>query len=120
MSLDTSYADSPLEMCALFARHFSIVFAEPVVSPNLLRPDMSYTPENVVCVDSVAVDVELVACTLHKLKPSLTPGPDGLPGVTLKNCADVLAPPLAMLFVMSLSSGVFPDIWKSVWLVPIF
>lgn len=47
-------------------------------------------------------------------------GPDGIPSYMLKNHAEQFAPPLCILFNMSLSTGIFPTRWKSSKVTPIF
>ena len=46
-------------------------------------------------------------------------GPDGIPAIVLKTCAEELAPLLQNLFQLSLEKGIFPDNWKSALIQPI-
>ena len=39
-------------------------------------------------------------------------GPDFIPPLFLKHCADSLSAPLCLIFNKSLSSGIFPSRWK--------
>jgi Reverse transcriptase (RNA-dependent DNA polymerase) len=48
------------------------------------------------------------------------PGPDGIPPRILKECLKGLEKPLTMLFNLSLKSGIFPENWKTSYIVPIF
>ena len=54
------------------------------------------------------------------LKSSCNPGPDGVPSIVLKNCKFSLCLPLFILFQTSLSEGVFPQLWKNSYVIPIF
>jgi hypothetical protein len=47
-------------------------------------------------------------------------GPDGIPPLTLKNCASAFARPRSLLFNRSLSTCVFLDRWKLSYMTPIF
>lgn len=47
-------------------------------------------------------------------------GPDGVPSSFLKKLGYELALPLSILFNESLSSGIFPAVWKSSHIIPIF
>ena len=47
-------------------------------------------------------------------------GPDGIPSIILKNCANLLVEPLTFIFNLSLRIGVFPDIWKMSFVRPVF
>jgi hypothetical protein len=48
------------------------------------------------------------------------PGPDGILPSTLKESVSVFKVPLALLFNLSLSTGIFPAVWKESFVVPIF
>jgi hypothetical protein len=47
------------------------------------------------------------------------PGPDGIDSLILKNIVLVVKKPLAVLFNLSLLSGVFPCVWKESYVVPL-
>jgi hypothetical protein len=49
-----------------------------------------------------------------------TYGPDGLPPIILSKRCYALASPLYALFNMSLTQRIFPDLWKSSLVLPIF
>ena len=48
------------------------------------------------------------------------PGPDGIPSIFLRQCAFSLSRPLWLLFNESLSTGIFPNVWKCSYVVPIY
>ena len=54
------------------------------------------------------------------MKESLSPGPDGIAAVFVRNLWSVLASPLMVLFNASLSEGVFPAEWKRTYITPVF
>ncbi|XP_063900865.1 uncharacterized protein LOC135120487 [Zophobas morio] len=49
---------------------------------------------------------------MHQLKPKYTAGPDQIPALIIRECADSLARPLKVLFNLCLESASFPDMWK--------
>ena len=49
---------------------------------------------------------------LQDLNPGKTPGLDGWHPLFLKNVADLIAEPLAILFQKSLNAGVLPEDWR--------
>ena len=49
-----------------------------------------------------------------------TPGPDGVPPILLKNLAFELTEPLTTLFSVSLTTGIFPSIWKLAHVIPTY
>ena len=57
---------------------------------------------------------------LHRLQPDKSPRPDDMHPMLLKECADVLAKPLSLIFQQSYESGHLPADWKSANVVPIF
>ena len=57
---------------------------------------------------------------LTQLKISKVTGPDGVGNFILKLAAPILANPLCNLFKVSLSRGIFPDIWKRAHVLPVF
>ncbi len=56
---------------------------------------------------------------LKKVKPNKAPGPDGITGHVLKNCAPSLNTPLSILFNASYVQGTLPVEWKTANVVPI-
>ncbi|MPC39518.1 hypothetical protein E2C01_033055 [Portunus trituberculatus] len=56
---------------------------------------------------------------LSDLNPWKAYGPDGVPSIILKNCASVLAPCLAKLFQLCLSTSTFPSCWKFAYMQPV-
>ena len=57
---------------------------------------------------------------LNKINANKSPGPDGIHGKILKNCAISLAYPLSQLYNLSFKTGIIPDQWKSANIVPVF
>ncbi|CAA9995509.1 unnamed protein product, partial [Nesidiocoris tenuis] len=47
-------------------------------------------------------------------------GPDGVPPVLLRSCADSLSLPLTILFNRSIKEGTFPSVWKESFITPMF
>jgi hypothetical protein len=64
--------------------------------------------------------VDEVQSVLLGLDISKGAGPDRIPPLILKNCASAFAHPLSLLFNRSLSTCVFPEIWKLSYVTPIF
>ena len=56
---------------------------------------------------------------LLKVKPCKAHGPDEIPNRILRDFAFELAGPICTIFNKSLSSGVFPSIWKAAYLSPV-
>ena len=65
-------------------------------------------------------DVQTVRTRLQELKPDKSAGPDGVHPRVLKECADVMAEPLAAIFRRSHREGRAPKFFKQANVVPIF
>lgn len=63
--------------------------------------------------------VDEVETALKKMKPKNTMGPDKIPAFLIHDCATVLAPPLTILYNLSLKTCVFPEVLKKSRIVPI-
>lgn len=57
---------------------------------------------------------------LKGLNANKSSGPDGIPPMVLKNCSSSLSQPLARLFHLSYSSGIYPTNWKLTNVQPVF
>ena len=57
---------------------------------------------------------------LKNIYVNKAPGPDGIAGITLKNCALNLAYPLSILYNISFSRGQLPSDWKIANIVPVY
>ena len=74
--------------------------------------------------DSLMEDMNITYESDHKVSSALdgtsSPGPDGIHPMLLKECSDVLALPLSIIFRKSLSTGILPQLWKISRVSPIF
>nr|CAH7734274.1 unnamed protein product [Callosobruchus chinensis] len=100
----------------LFARYFASVSSNEDVNQI---PEFKYSRQ--VDVNSYTVDVKTIIDMLS-LGDKLIHGPDGIPLFFIKKCSFTLCKPLERLYEynMSLSTGVFPDLWKESYLKPIY
>ena len=105
------------EKAQVLAEFFSSVFCAdedsssvPVLNPNYRGPLLEY-PE---------FTPGVVEEKLKSLKPTSSPGPDGLHPKVLRELAVPLSVPLSALFRKSLDSGVVPSQWSVGEVVPIF
>ena len=81
-----------------------------------LRKDLSFQPS---IIRFIKFDVEEVYNELQNLNCNKACGPDLLPARLLKMTAEFIAPSLAQIFQLSLSSGKLPLDWTSANIVPI-
>ena len=116
MIMDNSPASTPLEKAELFNEFFSSVFTRPTDTPTL--PFIT-THENP-ALANLHITEASVEKVLKELDSNKAVGPDGIPTIILKECRQSLVSSITRLFNESLSSGIFPDCWKSANICPVF
>ena len=67
----------------------------------------------------VHVSADRVGSLLSSLDRSKACGSDNLSGFILRECADVLAAPLSVLFNKCLDTGMYPKRWKDATVIPV-
>ena len=113
---DNTMASSSKDKANVLNDFFSSVFT---------REDRSYIPDfptasyNVPFAD-MTITIEDVRKKLDALNPNKATGPDEIPPRLLKELADVLAGPIAIIMNKSIQEGNLPSIWKKANVVPIF
>ena len=93
-----------------FASVFTVDDGNTVIDP----------PKSKNVLQDFVFNVPTVYDILRKLKPSLSYGPDIIPNLVLKRCADELSEPLTTLFNYSFQEGVLPCKWLSARVRPLF
>lgn len=99
----------------LFAEFFASNFGPP--GANASNP-VEISPATGLS-ELFLLDDRFIAENLSKINASKGTGPDGIHPLLLKNCADTLSIPLALIFNESLILGRFPSQWKSYSVRPI-
>ena len=79
-------------------------------------PEIQHTPHSIT---PLLISNEEVFNILSNLDTNKAVGPDLVHNKLLKSCADLLAPPLTILFNRSINEGKFPKVWKTANVVPI-
>ena len=104
----------------LFNHFFSSVFTEEDHDgmPGLLEElNRNANPD---CLQNFTIDQEAVLDELTHLNTNKCGGPDGIPGILLKEGAVSIAPSLSRIYNLSLSLGILPRDWTRANVVPIF
>ena len=119
MYLGNATANDVDQICQLFSRKFSSVF----VNESLGRADVSTAVNSVPdlgrSLTHLTFDDTVISGAASKLKSSCSAGPDGIPSIFIKKCIDALCYPIGHLFNLSVTSGVFPSVWKAAYMFPI-
>jgi hypothetical protein len=82
------------------------------LGPDLVQDDPPF--------GALQFTVDEVQSVLLELDVSKGASPDGIPPLLPKNCASTFVRPLLLLFNRSLSTCVFPDMWKLSYVTTIF
>lgn len=114
---NASSAD-PKTVANFFAQFFSQSFTDHVLEPDHDYFSYIYGRAQTSLV-TINISSTSVVEKISKLKDDYSPGPDGLPAIVLKKCANYLAQPITALFQLSISQGVFPQLWKDSYIIPI-
>lgn len=104
-----------------FNDHFSAVgvkVAETVQSTSI-SPE-SYVKPSTSQFQFTSIPVSKVQTLLSKLLTNKACGIDGISAKLLKDASSVISFPLTCIFNKSLSSGIFPDSWKTAKVFPIY
>ena len=111
------WARSPAEKAELLAD----TFAAKSVLPDISANEYSAIPSTALGPDVfLPIRTKDVRRVLQKLKEDSATGPDGVATRVLKNCADGLALPLAIILRQMLACGCWPTVWREHWVVPLY
>ena len=102
----TLVSDS-LGKAKLLLKQFQSVFTpdDGTPPPNM---DDQYTQP----IQNITITTEGVVKLLKNINPAKAHGPDAIPNIVLKTCADTLAPALTIIFQTSLDTGTLPTDWR--------
>ena len=100
------------------ANCLNVCFAQKFCSPSVnVLPDAPVL--NAPGLDQFTVPRGRIELLLREINANKACGPDGLSARILKECAEVLSVPLEIICNMSVSTGVFPSMWKQVNVIPV-
>jgi hypothetical protein len=116
MFLNDKTAQDGLNISNLFTDYFSSSYSN--ICPS--TKDVRVTNTNSVDLCNLSINIQEVFSALENCNYNCSTGPDGIQEIILKQCRFALTVPLHFLFSLSLSSGTFPDSWKSSFVQPIF
>ena len=97
-------------------------FFKPVFvkEENAQLPHFEHLNGSECCLSDLSLNIQIVSEELKALNVEKAAGPDGIPTIVLKNCADELAIPLLTLFNRTIELGQLPVDWKMAKITPIF
>ena len=101
---------------AVAFNNFFATQCKPLVNGSILPPLNYLTPARL---SGIQVTNDDIVCILKSLNPGKASGPDEISTKMLLLCGDTILAPLKIIFENILSTGIFPDVWKTVNVVPI-
>lgn len=116
LKLDDQTATTDSEKANLLAKFLSSAYVHHDVDPNIDtfiqdRDDSGFNP--------FFIDEEFVFNVSSRINTSKGAGPDKIPPIFLRNCAESLTKPLTMIFSRSIQECKYPNRWKLGQITPI-
>ena len=105
------------EMADALNIYFSSVFT---LDKNNLPVHEPLLADNVECRTNMLITPAMIVTKIQNLKDNKSPGIDGITPKLLKEIAEEISVPLAIMFNLSLREGTVPHEWKHANVVPIF
>ena len=102
------------------AELFNGYFYDQFTTPSNYNIPINYIGDNLSIFSKFEISISTIRSFLKKLDTNKAPGPDGIHGKVLKNCAIAIAYPLYLIFNKSFQTGYIPDEWKLANVVPVF
>ena len=117
LSLDGEVLNDPKAMCDILKRQFESVYSIPINSACIENILSEPGPR---CIDDLDFSGENIYENILKISKNAAPGPDGIPAIFLRQCAQQMKTPIFLLWRASLNEGSLPDELKQSKVVPIF
>lgn len=107
-------------MCDILQDQFISVFSDPNC-PDAKEPDF-LPPEIQKPFSEYDLDIsqEDILSAIGDIKPDAASGPDGIPVIFLKACANELCEPIRLIWSESFSTGTVPEFYKESVITPLF
>ena len=103
------------DKCNLLIKTFANFFTRDSTPQTFLPPLNSTSP----CYDDLLCSEDTVIDLISSLPLNTSPGLDGIPSILIKATAHSISVPLAHIFNLSISTGVFPSAFKNSTIIPI-
>ena len=95
-------------------------FVSVCTTDNGTLPVIDFGVPEEVQLDTVHFSPHAVMRAIARIKPSTSPGPDGLPASVLRKLAPCISSPLSAMFSSFLSVGKVPSQWKTAIVTPVY
>ena len=106
---------SPQEKAQIFNEHF--INQSKIQGSDDIVPDIPVSDN---AIEHIVITKDIVSKTIRNLDLNKSTGPDEVHNKMLLKGVEILSEPLACLFNRSINEGVFPKIWKTAHVTPIY
>ena len=110
-------------ICKLLLDQFNKIFSTPNVENRVNDPVSYFTSEMgslTPQLSNITIDKNKIIEAIHDLSTHSAPGPDGVPAIVFKECAEALSELLMILFNSFFDCHYIPDILKRAAIVPVY
>lgn len=109
-------ANTPNDVSQVFSTYFQSTFTTAPPNRSSNNTITNARPN----IERPTITEDCVVKILSKLDENKNGGPDGIPSIFWKKLKDFIAYPLSLIFNKSINEGVFPEMFKSGFITPIF
>ena len=102
------------------AELFNKFFSDQFSAPSNYDIPINYIGDKLSIFSKFEISRSSIIGFLRQQNPNKAPGPDGIHGYVLKNCAVSMSYPLFLIFNESFQTGYIPKQWKVANVVPVF
>lgn len=117
MFYDNLKLTNPVDISENFAKFFESVYSKPI---SFDKDKFNYIYANSDHLSNININQEELLKELISVDVNKGCGPDRIPAYFIKKVATSITDPLLDIFNSSLSCGIFPSMWKSSYICPIF
>jgi len=109
----------PKNIADILQDQFSSVFSDPD-SPDIKEPQFDPPAREKLFTEySMEFGNEDILEAIKEIKTDSACGPDGIPAILLKECAESLCEPLRIIWEESMRTGIVPDYYKRAYVAPL-
>ncbi|KAK2579162.1 hypothetical protein KPH14_002689 [Odynerus spinipes] len=110
--------DHDCDIANLFAKHFSSVYKPK--SDFILNSNSDTVSNSAFSIGGISTSISDIFSKLQSHDCNAGSGDDGILPILLKESCFILSRPLWIIFNRSLAEGIFPEVWKSSLVIPIY
>ena len=115
----TGMTNTDIEAADLLAEYFSSIHST-AIDPTNPAQILAINSDTDARLSEVLFDARTITTKLNKLRSNISPGPDNIPAIILKKCAEAISHPLSQIFQRSMDTSSIPAEWKRHTTMPFY